>query len=36
MASIKFCPVVIVYIYICSNCTPVHPEIDDNGWRIDI
>ena len=27
MASIKVCLVVIVFI--CSNCTSVHPEIDN-------
>ena len=35
MASIKVCLVVIVFI--CSNCTSVHPEIDNlTGWIIDI
>ena len=34
MTSIKVCLVVIVFI--CMNCTSVHPEIDNNGWRIDI
>ena len=34
MASIKGCLVVIVII--CSNCTSVLPEIDNNGWRIDV
>ena len=34
MASIKVSLVVIVFI--CSNCTSVHPDIDKKGWRIDI
>ena len=34
MAPIKGCLVVIVFI--CSNCTSVHLEIDNDGWRIDI
>ena len=34
MASIKVCPVVIVFI--CSNCTSVHSEIENNGWKINI
>ena len=35
MASMKVC--LVVSVFVCSsNYTSVHPEIDDNGWRINI
>ena len=33
MASMKVC---LVIVFICSNRTSAHPEIDSNCWRIDI
>ena len=34
MAWMKVCRVAIVFI--CSNCTSVDPEIDKDGWGINI